>query len=105
MTAIELCSSRSLNSNRWVPRHGASVAYVWRRSWRGMHNDKNYETANRVEVFDRPSAICWKPGQISPDIGEMGLRRVDVAIRPCTKPAGVMVESASWSITAVRRPT
>ncbi len=25
--------------------------------------DKNYEMANRVEVFDRPRAIAWQPGQ------------------------------------------
>ena len=27
------------------------------------HPDKNYERANRVEVFDRPHAIAWRPGQ------------------------------------------
>lgn len=27
------------------------------------HPDKDYEMANRVEVFDRPHAIAWKPGQ------------------------------------------
>lgn len=25
--------------------------------------DKNYQTANLVEVFDPPAAIAWKPGQ------------------------------------------
>ena len=25
--------------------------------------DKNYEVANRVEVFDPPHAIAWQPGQ------------------------------------------
>lgn len=25
--------------------------------------DKDYEVANRVEVFDRPHAIAWQPGQ------------------------------------------
>jgi hypothetical protein len=34
------------------------------------HPDKNYETFNRVEVFDRPSAISWKPGYIA-DSGEL----------------------------------
>src|SRR3954451_6873873 len=27
------------------------------------HPDKNYEMANRVEVFDAPRAIAWLPGQ------------------------------------------
>jgi Polyketide cyclase / dehydrase and lipid transport len=27
------------------------------------HPDKYYEMANRVEVFDRPHAIAWQPGQ------------------------------------------
>jgi hypothetical protein len=27
------------------------------------HPDKHYEMANRVEVFDRPHAIAWQPGQ------------------------------------------
>lgn len=27
------------------------------------HPDKDYEMANRVEVFDPPHAIAWKPGQ------------------------------------------
>jgi hypothetical protein len=33
--------------------------------------DGNYETANRVEVFDEPSAIAWMPGTESPDTGEL----------------------------------
>ena len=36
------------------------------------HPDKDYEMANRVEVFDRPRAIAWQPGQESPDDGELG---------------------------------
>ena len=27
------------------------------------HPDKDYEMANRVEVFDPPHAIAWQPGQ------------------------------------------
>jgi uncharacterized protein YndB with AHSA1/START domain len=27
------------------------------------HPDKDYEMANRVEVFERPRAIAWRPGQ------------------------------------------
>jgi hypothetical protein len=36
------------------------------------HPDKDYEMANRVEIFDAPRAIGWKPGQQSPETG--GLR-------------------------------
>jgi hypothetical protein len=31
------------------------------------HPDKNYEMANRVEVFDAPRAIAWQPGQGADD--------------------------------------
>jgi uncharacterized protein YndB with AHSA1/START domain len=31
------------------------------------HPDKNYEMANRVEVFDPPKAISWQPGQGADD--------------------------------------
>ncbi|MET0143533.1 MAG: SRPBCC family protein [Ilumatobacteraceae bacterium] len=36
------------------------------------HPDKDYEMANRVEVFDPPRAIAWKPGQESPETGDLG---------------------------------
>ena len=35
------------------------------------HPDKNYEMANRVEVFDEPRAIAWQPGQESSETGEL----------------------------------
>lgn len=35
------------------------------------HPDKDYEMGNRVEVFDEPQAIAWKPGQESPQRGEL----------------------------------
>jgi len=35
------------------------------------HPDKDYEMANRVEVFDRPRAIAWQPGQESPDTADL----------------------------------
>ena len=35
------------------------------------HPDNDYETANRVEVFDEPRAIAWKPGTESPETGEL----------------------------------
>jgi len=31
------------------------------------YTDKNYEVANRVEVFDPPHAIAWQPGQCPDD--------------------------------------
>src|SRR5689334_19284111 len=37
------------------------------------HPDKDYEMANRVEVFDAPRAIGWQPGQEDPQSGELGL--------------------------------
>ena len=36
------------------------------------HPDKDYEMANRVEYFDPPREIGWKPGQESPETGELG---------------------------------
>jgi hypothetical protein len=36
------------------------------------HPDKDYEMANRVEVFDEPRAIAWQPGQESTETGELG---------------------------------
>jgi hypothetical protein len=36
------------------------------------HPDKDYKMANLIEVFDAPRAIAWKPGQESPDTGELG---------------------------------
>ena len=35
------------------------------------HPDKDYEIANRVEVFDEPRAIAWRPGTESPETGEL----------------------------------
>ena len=35
------------------------------------HPDKDYKIANRVEVFDEPRAIAWKPGTESPETAEL----------------------------------
>ena len=35
------------------------------------HPDKDYEIANRVEVFDPPRAIAWQPGTESAETGEL----------------------------------
>src|ERR1051326_1293248 len=35
------------------------------------HPDKDYKIANRVEVFDEPRSIAWKPGTESPETGAL----------------------------------
>ncbi len=40
--------------------------------YHGNHPDKNYEMANRVSIVDAPRTIAWKPGQASPETGEVG---------------------------------
>ncbi len=35
------------------------------------HPDKDYKTANLVEVFDEPRAMAWKTGTESPETGEL----------------------------------
>jgi hypothetical protein len=35
------------------------------------HPDKDYQMANRVEVYDERRAIAWKPGTESPETGEL----------------------------------
>ena len=35
------------------------------------HPDKDYKMANRVETFEEPRAIAWKPGTESPETGEL----------------------------------
>ena len=35
------------------------------------HPDKDYKMANRVEVYDEPRAIAWRPGQEAPETGEL----------------------------------
>ena len=45
------------------------------------HPDKDYEMANRVEVFEPPRAIAWQPGQ-APDKPGSSVRRMDLALRP-----------------------
>jgi hypothetical protein len=39
--------------------------------YHGNHPDKDYEIANRVEVFDEPRAIAWQPGTESAETGEL----------------------------------
>jgi hypothetical protein len=51
--------------------HIAAVGQVFRMAmYHELHPDKNYEIANRVEVFDEPRVIAWQPSSESPD-GEL----------------------------------
>lgn len=50
----------------------AAVGQVFRMGmYHANHPDKNYATANLVEVYDPPWVIAWKPGTASPDTGEL----------------------------------
>lgn len=45
-------------------KHLTDTGQVFRMAmYHENHPDKDYETANRVEVFDPPNAISWQPGQ------------------------------------------
>jgi hypothetical protein len=35
------------------------------------HPDKDYQMANRVEVFDEPRAIAWQPGTEASETGDL----------------------------------
>ena len=49
-----------------------AVGQVFRRAmYHPNHPDKDYETANLVEVFEEPRAIAWKPGTESAETGEL----------------------------------
>ena len=80
----------AIDGTGWVcePVDDALLDHVGQVFRMGMyhpnHPDKNYETHNRLEVFDRPSAICWKPGYISSETGELDFGGMDVAIRLCS---------------------
>jgi uncharacterized protein YndB with AHSA1/START domain len=42
----------------------AEAGQVFRMAmYHDNHPDKDYEMANRVEIFDPPNAIAWQPGQ------------------------------------------
>jgi hypothetical protein len=49
-----------------------AVGQVFRMAmYHPNHPDRDYKMANRVEVFDQPRAIAWRPGQESPETGEL----------------------------------
>jgi uncharacterized protein YndB with AHSA1/START domain len=45
------------------------------------HPDGSYQTVNRVQAFDPPSAISWEPGYEARR-RHFALRRLDLALRP-----------------------
>jgi hypothetical protein len=47
-----------------------AVGQVFRMAmYHPNHPDGNYQIANRVQIFDPPSAIAWEPGQDTDDGG------------------------------------
>jgi hypothetical protein len=47
-----------------------AVGQVFRMAmYHPNHPDGNYQMANRVQIFDPPSAIAWEPGQDTDDGG------------------------------------
>lgn len=45
-------------------KHLTETGQIFRMAmYHDNHPDKDYEMANRVEVFDPPRAIAWQPGQ------------------------------------------
>jgi uncharacterized protein YndB with AHSA1/START domain len=59
----------AIDGTGWVrqpldSKHLAENGQVFRMAmYHENHPDKDYEMANRVEVFDPPRAIAWQPGQ------------------------------------------
>ena len=96
----------AIDGTGWVrePVDGDRLDHVGQVFKMGMyhenHPDKHYEMANRVEVFDRPSAISWQPGQFSADTGELELGgwtwRYDLA------PAGIRFHQGHTDVRLVR---
>ena len=45
-------------------KHLTEAGQIFRMAmYHDNHPDKDYEMANRVEVFDPPRAVAWQPGQ------------------------------------------
>jgi hypothetical protein len=71
-------SHAAIDGTGWVrgavdPGPLTSTGQVFRMAmYHVNHPDKDYEMANRVEVFDPPRAIAWQPGQESAETGELG---------------------------------
>src|SRR5438874_12972366 len=58
----------AIDGTGWVrePEDSKPLTAVGQVFWMAMyhpnHPDGDYKTANLVEVFEPPTAICWKPG-------------------------------------------
>ena len=67
----------AIDGTGWVrrPHDGKTLTATGQIFWMAMyhpnHPDGNYQIANRVEVFDPPRAISWKPGYDAGD-GTLG---------------------------------
>ena len=63
----------AIDGTGWVrqpldSKHLAKTGQIFRMGmYHENHPDKDYEMANRVEVFDPPRAIAWQPGQGADD--------------------------------------
>ena len=63
----------AIDGTGWVrqpldDKHLAGTGQIFRMAmYHENHPDKDYEMANRVEVFDPPRAIAWQPGQGADD--------------------------------------
>ena len=67
----------AIDGTGWVRQsldgeHITTAGQVFRMAmYHPNHPNKNYEMANRVEAFDEPRTIAWKPGTESPEPGEL----------------------------------
>jgi hypothetical protein len=76
----------------------ATGQIFWMAMYHPNHPDGNYQIANRVEVFDPPRAISWKPGYDAGD-GTLGfggwIWRYDLA--PAGPSSTTVTLSYDWS--------
>ena len=82
-----------------------AVGQVFRMAmYHPNHPDKDYNIANRVDVFDEPRAIAWHPGTESPETGELSFGgwfwRYDLGV---TNPTRTMV-TLTYDWSAVQPP-
>ncbi len=74
---VDPSSHAAIDGTGWVRRsidreRITAAGQVFRMAmYHDGHPDKDYETANLVEVFDEPRAIAWKPGTESRETGEL----------------------------------
>ncbi len=97
-------SSEAIDGTGWVrqPLDGkrlTETGQIFRMAmYHDNHSDKDYEMANRVDVFDPPRAIEWQPGQGADDAAlEFGgwLWRYDLS--PVTPSQTEVTLTYDWS--------